>query len=191
MRGDFLYAPSGQPVTFHSPAKPKEWSVGEREDGGFEVGVRRACQTRSAATNDKLKLSLRPTAIIAKMNLSPSQFVGLTLCVCLALMPATLPAQNEATPPSRIPGAKPSPSTSKVQDRISNAADQVMGRIQREESELYIRFSSFNKPTRLDPNAYSSKGDIALWQQSLQRLREKRRLWKSCTLKPTWTWETR
>jgi hypothetical protein len=117
------------------------------------------------------------------MNLSPPQFVGLTLCVCLALMPATLPAQNE----SRTPGAKPSPGTStqkftdeqiqemvsKVQDRIHNAADQVMGRIQREESELYVRFSSFNKPTRLDPNTYSSKEDIALWQQSLQRLKEK------------------
>jgi len=49
----------------------------------------------------------------------------------------------------------------------------VMGRIQREESELYVRFSSFNKPNRLDPNAYSSKEDIALWQESLQRLREK------------------
>ena len=119
------------------------------------------------------------------MNLSPPQFVGLTLCVCFALMPATLPAQNEA--PSRIPGAKPSPSTStpkfteeqvqemvsKVQDRIHNATDQVMGRIQREESQLYVRFSSFNKPNRLDPSTYSSKEDIALWQQSLQRLREK------------------
>ena len=119
------------------------------------------------------------------MNLSPPQFVGLTLCVCFALMPATLPAQNEA--PSRIPGAKPSPGSStpkyteeqvqemisKVQDRVHNAADQVMGRIQREESELYVRFSSFNKPNRLDPNTFSSKEDIALWQESLQRLREK------------------
>jgi len=119
------------------------------------------------------------------MNLNPPRFVGLTLCVCFALIPATLPAQNEA--PSRIPGAKPSPSTStpkftdeqlqemisKVQERVHNAADQVMGRIQREESELYVRFSSFNKPNRLDPSTYSSKEDIALWQQSLQRLREK------------------
>ncbi len=117
------------------------------------------------------------------MKLSPPKFVGLTLCVCFALLPATLPAQNE----SRIPGAKPSPSTSaskftdeqvqemisKVQDRIHNATDQVMGRIQREESELYVRFSSFNKPNRLDPNTFSSKEEIALWQQSLQRLREK------------------
>src|SRR3974390_3520558 len=119
------------------------------------------------------------------MNLSPPQFVGLTLCVCFVLMPATLPAQNEA--PSRIPGAKPSPGASpqkyteekvqevisKVQDRVHNAADQVMGRIQREESELYVRFSSFNKPNRLDPKTFSSKEDIALWQESLQRLREK------------------
>ena len=51
---------------------------------------------------------------------------------------------------------------SKVQDRIRNATDQVMGRIQKAESELYIRFWYFNKPNRLDPNTYSSKEDIAL-----------------------------
>jgi hypothetical protein len=117
------------------------------------------------------------------MSLNPAEIFALALCVCLALMPATLLAQNQAA----TPGAKPSPSISapkftdgqmqemisKVQDRIRNATDQVMGRIQKEESELYIRFSYFNKPNRLDPNTYSSKEDIALWQQSLQQLREK------------------
>jgi hypothetical protein len=122
------------------------------------------------------------------MSLPLSKFVALTFCVCFALfLPATLPAQNQATSPSRSPGAKPSPSIStpkytdqqvqemisKVQDRIKNASDQVMGRIQKEESQLYIRFSYFNKPDRLDPNTYSSKEDIVLWQQSLQQLREK------------------
>ena len=121
------------------------------------------------------------------MSLTLSKFVALTLCVCFALLPATLPAQNQATSPSRIPGAKPSPSIStpkftdqqvqemisKVQDRVRNASDQVMGRIQKEESQLYIKFLYFNKPDRLDPNTYSSKEDIALWQQSLQQLREK------------------
>jgi hypothetical protein len=119
------------------------------------------------------------------MSLTLSKLVA--LCVCFALLPATLSAQNQATSPSRTPGTKPSPSIStpkyteeqvqemisKVQDRIRNASDQVMGRIQKEESQLYIRFSYFNKPDRLDPNAYSSKEDIALWQQSLQQLREK------------------
>jgi hypothetical protein len=121
------------------------------------------------------------------MSLTVPQFVALTLCICFALLPATLSAQNQATSPSRIPGAKPSPSIStpkftdeqvqemisKVQDRIKNAGDQVMGRIQKEESQLYIKFLYFNKPDRLDPNTYSSKEDIALWQQSLQQLREK------------------
>lgn len=121
------------------------------------------------------------------MSLTLSKFVALTICVCFALLPATLPAQNQATSPSRIPGAKPSPSIStpkytdeqlqemisKVQDRMKNACDQVMGRIQKEESQLYIKFLYFNKPDRLDPNTYSSKEDIALWQQSLQQLREK------------------
>jgi hypothetical protein len=118
------------------------------------------------------------------MNLP--KFVGLTLCACFAL-PATLPAQNEAGPSSRIPGVKPSPGTptqkyteeqvqemvSKVQDRIHNATDQVIGRIQKEENDLYIKFSYFNKPSRLDPNTYASKEDLAVWQQSLQQLREK------------------
>jgi hypothetical protein len=102
-------------------------------------------------------------------------------------MPTTLPAQNQTTAPSQIPGAKPSPSNSipkftdeqmqemisKLKDRVSNASGQVMGQIRREESDLYIRFSYFNKPNRLDPNTYSSKQDITLWQQSLQQLREK------------------
>jgi hypothetical protein len=121
------------------------------------------------------------------MSLTLPQFVALTLCVCFAFLPTTLPAQNQATSPSRIPGAKPSPSIStpkftdeqvqemitKLQDRIRNASDQVMGRIQKEESQLYVKFLYFNKPDRLDPNTYSSKEDIALWQQSLQQLREK------------------
>jgi hypothetical protein len=122
------------------------------------------------------------------MSLTLSKkFVALTPCVCFALLPATLSAQNQATSPPRISGAKPSPSISipkysdeqvqemisKVQDRMKIACDQVMGRIQKEESQLYIKFLYFNKPDRLDPNTYSSKEDIALWQQSLQQLREK------------------
>jgi hypothetical protein len=58
MRGDFLSAPSGQPVIFHPLTKPRELLLGERADGGFEIRVRRGGQTRSTATKDKFKLSL-------------------------------------------------------------------------------------------------------------------------------------
>ena len=99
-------------------------------------------------------------------------------------MPARLPAQSAAAVPSQTPAAKPSPGTkftdeqvqemiAKLQDRIHVATDRVMGRIQKEETDLYIKFSYFQKPNRLDPNTYSSKEDIALWQQSLQELRTK------------------
>jgi hypothetical protein len=120
------------------------------------------------------------------MSLNSPQFVGLTLCAFFALMPTTLFAQNEATTPSRIPGTKPGPTStpkftdeqvqemiSKVRDRIRNATDQVMGRFQKEEGDLYLRFSYFNKPNRLDPNTYSTKEEIASWQQYLQQLKEK------------------
>ena len=123
----------------------------------------------------------------AKMTLNPPHFVGLTLCLFLALMPVRSPAQSAATAPSQTPAAKPSPGTSpqkytdeqvqemiaKLQDRIHAATDQVMGRIQKEETDLYIKFTYFLKPNRLDPNTYSSKEDIALWQQSLRELRDK------------------
>ena len=119
------------------------------------------------------------------MNFTSPQFAGFMLCVGIALLPAASIAQNQAATPTRSPGAKPSPSistpkytneqlqemASKLQDRIHNATDQVMGRIQKQESDLYIRFSYFDKPNRLDPNTYASQEDIAVWQQSLQQFR--------------------
>ena len=101
------------------------------------------------------------------------------LCVCLAL----LPAQNQAA----APGAKPSPSISapkftdeqmqemisKVQDRIRNATDQVMGRIQK--AELPYRISRWPKPWRhrltggelqvwnVRPIAFRSSLDLSLF----------------------------
>jgi hypothetical protein len=119
------------------------------------------------------------------MNLTSPQFAGFMLCVGIALLPVASIAQNQAATPSRSPGAKPSPSistpkytneqlqemASKLQDRIHSATDQVMGRIQKQESDLYIRFSYFDKPNRLDPNTYGSQEDIAVWQKSLQQFR--------------------
>jgi hypothetical protein len=123
----------------------------------------------------------------------------LTLCFCLALAPAKLHAQNQATPPSQNPGAKPGPGdakpqpatrpnpgdgqpqytdaqkemVSKLEDRIHNAANQVIGRIQKEETNLRIKYSYLRKPERLDPNTYGSKEEISEWQGSVQQLKEK------------------
>ena len=62
---------------------------------------------------------------------------------------------------------------SKLQDRIRNAADAVIGRIQKEEADIHLRFSYLRKPERLDPNSYQSKDDITAWRDSLQQLKDK------------------
>jgi hypothetical protein len=137
------------------------------------------------------------------MNLVPPQLVALTLCVCFALAPTALNAQNPAAtqsqttkpgpqsqtakpgPPSQT--AKPGPAEGKPQftedqvkemidklrDRVGNAANQVIGRIQKEETDLRIKFSYLRKPDRLDPNSYASRDEIAQWRGSVQQLKEK------------------
>jgi hypothetical protein len=124
------------------------------------------------------------------MNLVPPRFVRLTLCLCFAFAPATLHAQNQATTPSQTPAAKPGPSNgkpqftdaqmqemlSKLKDRIGHAADQVIGRIQKVESDLRIKFAYLRKPDRLDPNTYGSKDEIAQWRESVQQLKENEEL---------------
>jgi hypothetical protein len=108
-------------------------------------------------------------------------------CVLFLFVPATLHAQNPAAAPSQTPGAKPGPSDtrpkyteeqiqemmSKLQDRIKKAADAVVGRIQKEEADVHLRFSYLRKPERLDPNYYKSKDDITIWRDSLQQLKNR------------------
>jgi len=60
---------------------------------------------------------------------------------------------------------------SKLQDRIHKAADAVLGRIQKEEAGIQMKFTYLRKPDRLDPNSYGSKDDIAVWRDSLQQLK--------------------
>jgi len=57
--------------------------------------------------------------------------------------------------------------------RLTNAADKVLNRIQNEENDLYLRVNYFEKPDRLDPNSYASKEEVAQWQGLLQQLKEK------------------
>jgi hypothetical protein len=101
------------------------------------------------------------------------------LFVCLVTQLSTLKAQNQTPPPQ--PGQTPTPKyteqqmremVAKLQERVGKAADQVMGRIKKQEDDLQVRFAYFRKPDRLNPATYSSKEDVALWQQSLQQLKE-------------------
>jgi hypothetical protein len=121
------------------------------------------------------------------MNLVSHPLARLTLCVCFVAVPLTLHAQNQVASPSPIPAAKPGPSNAKPQytdaqiqemvsrlkDRIGVAADQVIGRIQKEETDLRIKYSYLRKPERLDPNTYASRDEITQWQQAVQQLKEK------------------
>jgi len=58
-------------------------------------------------------------------------------------------------------------------ERLTNAADKVLNRIQDEENDLYLRLSYFEKPDRLNPNSYASREEVAQWQGMLQQLKEK------------------
>jgi hypothetical protein len=124
------------------------------------------------------------------MNLVPSKIARLALCLGFALAPALVQAQNQAVVPSPSAGGKPRPGASqpkftdeqmkemiyKLRERIGNAADQVFGRIQKQESDLRISFTYLRKPDRLDPSTYASKDDIAQWRASLEQTREKENL---------------
>jgi hypothetical protein len=109
----------------------------------------------------------------------------LIFCVLFAFVPATLHAQKQATP-SQTPAGKTAPGgnppqyteqqmqemISKLQDRIKNAADAVIGRIQKEESAVRLKYSYFRKAERLDPSTYGSKEDVTAWKTSLQQFKE-------------------
>ena len=58
-----------------------------------------------------------------------------------------------------------------VQDRIGVASGEVMRRILQAENDVYIRFSYFKKPERLDPNSFATKDEVASWMKSLDELK--------------------
>jgi hypothetical protein len=120
------------------------------------------------------------------MNVSSHQSIRLIFCVLFAFVPATLYAQNQAVAPSQTPASRPTPGggpkyteaqmqdmISKLQDRIKKAADAVIGRIQKEEADVRLKFAYLRKPERLDPNSYGSKDDITVWRNSLEQLKNK------------------
>jgi hypothetical protein len=104
-----------------------------------------------------------------------------TVIVLLCLLPSIILAQEKAGQ-----SAKPAPSAAqkftqeqleeivaKLHERIGKAADQVMGRIQKAENDIFLRFGYFQKPDRLDPNAFASRDEVSQWQKSLKELKQK------------------
>src|ERR1700730_13013990 len=117
------------------------------------------------------------------MNPFFSQTLRWMFCILLVFAPAKIYAQNPAVAPSQTPGSKPAASQpkytqeqmqdmiSKLQDRIQKASDEVIGRIQKEESGIRLKFTYLRKPARLDPNTFGSKEDITAWRDSLEQLK--------------------
>jgi hypothetical protein len=115
-------------------------------------------------------------------------FSFLTLTLALTLPVAQAQVTDSPSPKPQIksdnpalrssgkpPGVAPESPQIKPQEleRLTKAADKVLNRIQSEESDLYLRISYFEKPSRLDPNSYASKDEVAQWQGILQQLKEK------------------
>ncbi|MBV8899766.1 MAG: hypothetical protein JOY92_06590 [Verrucomicrobia bacterium] len=58
-----------------------------------------------------------------------------------------------------------------LKQRIAYASNKVMIPLVQAESKLYNRFTYFEKPERLDPTTFGSKGEVAAWKDSLKELR--------------------
>jgi hypothetical protein len=121
------------------------------------------------------------------MKVFSPQSALLVFSALTAFVPVTLQAQSQAAAtPSQTPAPKSAPNAgtpkytqeqmeemiNKLQDRIKKAADSVLGRIQKEEAGVRLKFSYFRKPERLDPNTYRSKEDVVAWRDSLQKFRD-------------------
>src|SRR5262249_37271832 len=106
----------------------------------------------------------------------------LTLCSCLIPRLSTLCAQTPAPSVTPSPRGSQAPKfteqqmeemAAKLHERVGKAADAVIGRIRKEESDLFSRFSYLRKPERLNPATYTSKDDVEQWRQSLQQFKDK------------------
>jgi len=94
--------------------------------------------------------------------------------------PSPKPKINSDNPPLR-PSGKSAETTTPEEpqinpqelERLTKAADKVLNRIQTEENDLYLRVNYFEKPERLNPNAYASKEEVAQWEGLLEQLKAK------------------
>jgi hypothetical protein len=93
--------------------------------------------------------------------------------------PSQSPARNPALRQQPEAQGQPSPrrltpqEAQQLQANVGRAADRVLARVQKEENDLFLRFSYFAKAERLDPNTYASKDEIAEWQKLLQQMKER------------------
>jgi hypothetical protein len=91
--------------------------------------------------------------------------------------PAPVNPSNPASRSSGKTAATVTPEAPQINpqelERLTKAADKVLNRIQSAESDLYLRVNYFEKPSRLNPNGYKSKEELAQWQGILQQLKEK------------------
>jgi hypothetical protein len=83
--------------------------------------------------------------------------------------PALRSAENE--PSGASPAQTPRIDRAEI-ERFTNAAEKVLDRIQSGESDLHLRLTYFEKPDRLNPNSYASKGEVTQWQGILQQLKD-------------------
>jgi hypothetical protein len=121
-------------------------------------------------------------------NSAAFSFLALALTLLVAQAEETnspspkpqIKSNNPALRSSAKPSGSATPESPQVKpqelERLAKAADKVLNRIQSEESDLYLRVRYFEKPSRLDPNSYASKDELAQWQGLLQQLKEKRDL---------------
>jgi len=95
-----------------------------------------------------------------------------------ATSPSPKPSINSNNPALRLP-QKPAdqPAASLINqqqiERLTQAIEKLLARIQTEENNLYRRINYFEKPERLDPNSYASKEEVAQWQDLWQQLKQK------------------
>jgi hypothetical protein len=119
------------------------------------------------------------------MNLRSTHLSRLLRYVLLALSPVAVQAQTPLLSPRNSPAAKPVPTVAphfteqqlqdmiaKLQGRIQQATDAVIGRIEKTEADVHLRFTYLRKPERLDPNSFASKDDITSWRTSVQQTRD-------------------
>lgn len=104
----------------------------------------------------------------------------LLLLFSVALSGLSQEEQPSPTPPSnnnqgaqRFTREQLEEMTTRLHERVAHAADQVIGRIQQQESDIRIKYGYFRKPERLDPNSFATRDEISQWRQSLQDLKAK------------------
>lgn len=106
-------------------------------------------------------------------------------------LPITLPAQTgspsaasrprlsapskaqEPEPPNQ-PSTTPGQTLGKAeQETLARAAGKVLDEIQKQENNLYLRLTYFEKSERLDPNSFATVDEVRQWKSMLEEMKQK------------------